>query len=196
MVRLGLFMLALGAQSPGPLDAYAANYAALSVDSAFEFTARSVDFRKVDPELVWMPDGIPLVEDRARSVTGNWGCDGTNERYYNRRSEEAAAQFKAAKSGELVRATDTFEMILDDHKAAWILGDQKRIQTATTDTPPFMASAKGSLFRWTGKRLPVFIASKFPSVLPHRSRGTLHGHPVEVEVYSTETEGHWRTLRG
>jgi hypothetical protein len=195
-------LLLLGQVSPGPLDAFRANFASIRADVDYKYEFGNADSRTAENGRLWKGEVIGFVETRTAAVNGRWSYDGIVERYEGRAPDDVLQEARKLRgNGETKPVlTEPFELIFDGERAAFhrIKGEstdpRSHILMFQNNREPGWISNSGGPFYWWGKnRFPMVIESESKDARLDRAEALVNGFRTEVEIYS-QTKPHLKSL--
>ena len=198
-----LAILTFAQLSPGPLDAFRANYASIKVDLEYVYRKGGVDAATVADGRLWRERPLNFVGDPRLAVVGRWSCDGEVEWYYFSSPEEVleAGRKQPKVLGAMVPYVPEHEGIYDGVTlAGHLLHDDvtmdrgQVIQVWNNRSPGFLSMGKGPFFWWISYPFPQILEVHFPGATPTRRKAERDGHPTEVEIYHRTIKGGWHQI--
>jgi hypothetical protein len=127
-----LTILILGPVSPGPLDAFRANFASIRADVDYTFEFGTADSSTAENGRLWKGAVAGFAETRIRAVNGRWSYDGTVERYEGRAPEDVLLE------GVQSRQCHDIEPIFDDFRPRCCLSRPTRSAAHLKVEVPFL----------------------------------------------------------
>ncbi len=193
--------------SPGPLDAFRANYAAIKAEA--EFTCVEGNFEDAH-EKVWSAVNFPFAAVPNSEIVGTWACDGQTEYYHYSSPDEVLERGKKsirAEAGKVyfppnfVMRTEclwdgTFIVAHQQDPVVQDPNNDSNWRTVSawvvSEEPSLLLSGKGPFHWGLPSTFPHIITFLFKDAPPKRTHGVLAGRPVEVETYHLKyPEGGW-----
>jgi hypothetical protein len=194
--------------TPGPLDAFAANYASIRAEMDFEYADCTFDGQVAD---LWSDKKPEFRTDRESRILGHWACDGEAESFSFRSCAEMLARVGAnpprVEAGKLfmpARYVPTTEALWDGRVLAWHTRDPIRDPAGSAfswqavhvgfmyEEPGCLTEGRGPFYWGFSYTFPQIIRAHFSGIVPSVRRSIRGGRPVEVEVYRREEpQGGW-----
>ena len=178
-------------QSPGPLDAFAANYADIRGRVEFVSEAASVEGSSID-EGIWRGMLQGLRTDPMLTVVGVWECDGRTEHQTWGNPPDVLAEWeKKVAPGTAIPIRRPMEVLFDGQTAAWhkIGPSGQAIEIIATNRPPYVSHGP---FHWSSDVFPKYITEQdFVGTKPQSRASSRGGRPTELAIYRKESPTHW-----
>ena len=117
----------LGQVSPGPLDAFRANFASIRADVDFVYEHGHADSATIEGDRLWAGQVVGFEEHPARGAIGRWSYDGKLERYEISTPPSALQDARRRRGDGEIQPyrREPFELIYDGVRAAYHTIDGK-----------------------------------------------------------------------
>lgn len=188
-----LYLIVLAGLTPGPIDAFRANYAASKVELAYHYRCGNVGADAILGDRLWSTPSLAMEEQTESEIFGRWSCDGTAEAYEYSAPEAIAERGRRAIAGETGRIKmlyrPSYEGIFDGETLAGHhfnedLFHKEVVNIGLVKSPPAMISnGCGPFSWWANPPFPWMIQFGFPGIKPTYGQYTRNGYSLDAEVY-------------
>jgi hypothetical protein len=205
-LALILAALAQPRATPGPLDAFRANHAAIRASIDFAITDGMLESSAISDDRPWDGRAISFAETPRSEIIGTWSCYDGVEHLFSGSPDPIIAEGRKKLAGQKRRGryvtleyTPKVESLFDGETLAEHFIDEPAAaypeQTITVwgEGRKLAVTGKGP-FSWWDYPFPSMLRVHFPGVTPRITKLTRCGVPTEAEIYVADLPKGWQRL--